>query len=138
MNIRYPVILQPQLEGGFTVTFPDLEEAVTEGDSLEEALFNAADVLTLTLEARMAEGMNIPMPSSLTPGAYEVSPSAQVQAALLVKLCRGGRPLSDLARNLETSWPAAARLENPRHWPTLKQLDRAASAFGKRLVLSFE
>ncbi|MFZ2633157.1 MAG: type II toxin-antitoxin system HicB family antitoxin [Desulfosalsimonadaceae bacterium] len=137
MNIRYPAILNPQAEGGFTVFFPDLEEAVTEGDSLEEPLFNAADVLTMTLEARMEEGLNIPSPSSVI-NAYEVAPAAKVQAALLVRMCRGTRPMADFARNLETSWPSAARLEDPSHWPSLKQLDRAASALGKRLVLSFE
>ena len=134
MNIRYPAIIEHQGEGVFTVSFPDIDEAITEGDSLEEALFNAADVLTLTIESRIDEGMNIPMPSSID-NAYEVAPSSKVQSALLVRFCRGNHPLSDLARSLETSWP---RLEDPHHWHSLKQLDRAASAFGKRLVLSFE
>jgi hypothetical protein len=30
------------------------------------------------------------------------------------------------------------RLEDPKHWPSLRQLENAASALGKRLVLSFE
>ena len=137
MDIRYPAIIELQEEGGFTVSFPDLDEAVTEGDTMEEALFNAADVLTLTLESRMDEGMEIPVPSNLDQ-AYHIAPSSKVQAALLVRFCRGERSLADLARSLETSWPAASRLEDPHHWPSLKQLDRAASAFGKRLVLSFE
>ena len=33
---------------------------------------------------------------------------------------------------------AAQRLEDPHHWPSLKQLDRAAKVLGKRLVLSLE
>jgi antitoxin HicB len=130
-------MIELQDEGGFTVSFPDLDEAITEGDNMEEALFNAADVLTLTLESRMDEGMEIPVPSNIEQ-AYDIAPSSKVQAALLVRFCRGERSLADLARNLETSWPAASRLEDPHHWPSLKQLDRAASALGKRLVLSFE
>lgn len=137
MNIRYPAIFDPQSDGGFTVYFPDLDEAITEGDNMEEASFNASDVLTLTLESRIDEKMNIPMPSSID-NAHEIAPSSKVQAALLVRLCRGNRPISDLARSLETSWPSASRLEDPHHWPNLKQLDRAAEAFGKRLILSFE
>ncbi len=137
MNIQYPAILEPQKEGGFTVQFPDLQEAFTEGDTREEAIFNAAEVLTLTLEGRMEEGMEIPSPSKVRDGVL-ISPSAKVQAALLVRLCRGDRTLSELARSLETSWPSAARLENPKHWPSLKQLDRAAGVLGKRLVLYFE
>ena len=48
------------------------------------------------------------------------------------------RTLSELARALETSWPAAKRLEDPTHWPSLKTLERAAAALGKRLVLTLE
>jgi len=29
-------------------------------------------------------------------------------------------------------------LEDPHHWPSLKQLEKAAQVLGKRLVLSFE
>jgi antitoxin HicB len=50
----------------------------------------------------------------------------------------GERTLAELARVLETSWPAAKRLEDPTHWPSLKTLDRAAAALGKRLVLTLE
>ena len=45
---------------------------------------------------------------------------------------------AELARSLETSWPSAQRLENPRHSPTLRQLEKAAAALGKRLVLALE
>ena len=51
---------------------------------------------------------------------------------------RGDRSLAELARALETFWPVAKRLEDPKHWPSLRTLDRAAAALGKRLVLSFE
>lgn len=40
MEIRYPAIISEDSHGGFCVQFIDLEEAFTEGDSLEEALFN--------------------------------------------------------------------------------------------------
>ncbi len=137
MDIRYPASLTQEADGGFLVQFLDFEEAFTEGDSLEEALFNAAEVLTLTLDARMDEGIPIPEPSVVA-DAQAIAPSAKVQAALLIRRARGDRPFADLARALDTSWPAAKRLEDPRHSPTLKQLERAAAALGKRLVLSFE
>ena len=70
--------------------------------------------------------------------AHLISPSATVQAALLVRFNKKGSTLADLARSLGTSWPAAQRLEDPKHSPTLRQLERAAAALGKRLVLSFE
>ena len=76
--------------------------------------------------------------SSNRAGAIYVAPDAKTQSALLIRRTRGARPLADLARVLETSWPAAKRLEDPRHWPSLKQLDKAATALGKRLMPSFE
>ena len=138
MNISYPALFKPEKTGGFFVQFVDLEEAFTEGETLEEAAFNASEVLTLTLEGRMEEGLPIPEPSVRVKGAHYVSPNTRTQAALLVRRARGDRSLAEVARALNTSWAAAKRLEDPRHYPTLKQLERAAAALGKRLVLSFE
>ena len=133
----YPYTLEPQPEGGYLVRFVDLEEAFTAGDSLEEAAFNAAEVLTGVLAHRLASGQEITAPSAAD-GQPVAVPSPAVQAALLLRLARGERPLSEVARALNTSWAAAQRLEDPNHWPSLKQLDRAASAMGKRLVLALE
>ncbi|MCX8016384.1 MAG: type II toxin-antitoxin system HicB family antitoxin [Rhodocyclaceae bacterium] len=135
-TVRYQAVLEPQPDGGFTVTFPDLPEAITEGDDLEQALFNAAEVLSLVLEQRLADGEPIPEPTP-TEGGHWVEPSASVQAAVLLHRARAGHTLSELARAMGTSWPAAQRLMRPGN-PTLKQLERAAAALGKRLVLSLE
>ena len=116
----------------------DMENIFTEGDTLEECLFNASEVLTVMLDMYIEEGSEIPEPTQGIDDAYYVAPDAKTQAAVLVRLSRGSRPMSEVARALETSWPSASRLEDPRHWPTLRQLDKAAAAFGKRLVLSFE
>lgn len=141
MKISYECIVKKQEDHKFLVTFPDFEEAVTEGESLEEAIFNAEEVLTLTLEGRMEEGMDIPMPNLNNPileSRYKVYPSPRVQSALLVRFMRSQKSLAELARSLETSWPSVARLENPHHWSSLRQLNRVAEIFGNRLVLSFE
>lgn len=138
-KIRYQAILEPQPEGGFTVTFPDIPEAITEGDTREEAIFNATEALGLCLDVRMEQDEALPKPTR-TEGGEWITPSAPVQAAVALKHLREsqGKTLSDMARLLGTSWPAAQRLERPNANPTLRQLDRAAAATGKRLVLSFE
>jgi hypothetical protein len=38
--VRYAAVLEAQPEGGFTATFPGIPEAITEGDTREEALFH--------------------------------------------------------------------------------------------------
>ena len=140
MRIAYRCKIDKQEDGKFLVTFPDFDEAVTEGESLEEAVFNAEEVLTLTLDGRMVEGIDIPLPSLDKPclGYFLVYPSPRIQSALLVRFSRSGKSLSELARSLETSWPSASRLEDPHHWSSLRQLSKAAEVFGHRLVLSFE
>jgi antitoxin HicB len=79
----YPAIFTPEETGGFSVQFVDMEEAFTEGETMEEAMFYAADVLTLTLGGRMEEGMPIPPPSQNVEGAVYIAPDAKTQAVLL-------------------------------------------------------
>jgi antitoxin HicB len=139
MKIEYPAKFDPADEGGYTITFPDFPEAISEGDSLEEANYNAIEVLDLTLKSRMEDNENIPLPHSESgANVHMIAPDVNIQAALLVKLNRGEKKFSDLARTLGTSWPAVSRLEDPKHWPSLRQLDKLAAALGKRLVLSLE
>ena len=138
MEIRYPATIEHQEEGGFLVQFVDFDNIFTQGETLEEAQFNAAEVLSVMLEVMLEDGQKIAAPSQNVAGAHYIAPDAKTQAALLVRMARGERSLADLARALQTSWPAAKRLEDARHWPTLRALDRAAAALGKRLILSME
>ena len=141
MNIAYPAKFDRQSDGGYTVTFIDLPGAISEGDTLEEAYLNAQEALSGVLETMLDMGHPIPAPSAARGKTVKkIPPETQTQAAVLVHLAResGNRTTADLARAMETSWAAVQRLEDPRHWPSLKQLDRAARVLGKRLILSFE
>lgn len=138
MDIRYPAVFEAQEGAGWLVRFPDLDDTFTEGASREEALFNAAEVLSAMLSWRLDNDRPIPEPTPELADAVYIAPDARTQSALLIRRARGERSLADIARALQTTWPAAERLEDPRHWPSLRQLDRAAAALGKRLVLRFE
>lgn len=138
MEIRYPATFEPQPDGGYLVRFVDLPDTFTEGSSIEEAQFNAAEVLSAMLGWKLDAGQEIPRPSQGLQDVHYIAPDTKTQAAFLIRQARGERSLADLARALETSWPVARKLEDPRHWPTLRTLDRAAAALGKKLVLSLE
>ncbi len=137
MNAAYPYTFEPQENGHYLIQFIDFDEAFTEGATMEEAAFNASEVLTLVIEQRLADGQAIPLPSP-DEGHSVAYPQASVQAALLMRQAREaqGKTLADLARALQTSWPSAQRLEHAGSNPTLKQLERAAAALGKRLMIS--
>ena len=53
---------------GYLVTFRDIEIAFTYGETLEEAIFNAQEVLDLMLLDRLEKDDDIPMPSILKNG----------------------------------------------------------------------
>lgn len=137
MNFEYPCRIEPGEEHGYIAQFIDVEEAFTCGETIEECLHNAEEILTTMLSIRLENDDEIPRPTAGR-HKYKIAPAAAVQAALLVKFSRQGKPLADLARTLGVTWPVVQRLENPNHSPTLKQLERAAAALGKRLIISFE
>ncbi len=58
---RYTIVLIPDLvTGGYTVQVPAMPECFTEGETVEEALARARDVIRLTLESRAAHGEPLP------------------------------------------------------------------------------
>jgi antitoxin HicB len=139
VKIEYPATITRDQDDNYLVEFIDLAEAFTEGESLDEALFNAAEVLTLCLEQRIADKQEIPDPSPASgDNVFRIIPDVGVQVALLVRKNRADTTLAELARSLETSWASVQRLENPTGSPSLKTLNRVAAALGKRLVVAFE
>jgi len=57
---KLPLVLDAQPEGGYTVTCPLLPELITEGDTVQEALNNASDVLAAVIETYQDLGKPIP------------------------------------------------------------------------------
>jgi predicted RNase H-like HicB family nuclease len=61
----YTVLLQPEPEGGFTVTCPVLPGLVTYGENLAEARAMAAEAIECYLESLQKD--RLPLPESDTP-----------------------------------------------------------------------
>lgn len=81
VNLNYPVHLEPAEEGGFVVTFPDVPEAITQGEDEADALLRAVDALETALEFYVDEGEDLPRPSKSKRGQRTVHPTAQVSLA---------------------------------------------------------
>lgn len=64
MKYAYPAVFTPEC-GGYTVNFPDVPSCYTEGDTLAEAIENAADVLCLRLYDMEEAGDRISPPSAI-------------------------------------------------------------------------
>ncbi len=61
MQFIYPATLTPDPTGGFVVTFRDWPEAITQGDTLDEALLEAADCLEEAVAASIDDRGEIPV-----------------------------------------------------------------------------
>ncbi len=63
-KLFYPALFHTAEESGFFVTFPDFEECLTEGDTMESAYEMAVDALGLTISDRLQNKQKLPAPSS--------------------------------------------------------------------------
>ena len=82
-NFIFPVQLTPDSEdGGYVVTFRDLPEAITQGDSIAECLIEAVDCLEEAIASRINDNREIPQPSALQAGEYWVRPPLVVAQSL--------------------------------------------------------
>jgi antitoxin HicB len=62
---KLPLVLDPQPEGGWTITCPVLPGLITEADTVEEIPVNVADALEALIEGYVE--MDQPLPDVLEP-----------------------------------------------------------------------
>lgn len=133
----YPAKLAPE-DGGFVVTFRDIPEAITQGDSREEAIAMAADALATAMEFYFEEGKQVPLPSDTRRDEVGIFlPTGYSAKVLLLNqmLAQKVTP-AELARKLGTSPQVVNRLVNLSHATKVDAIADALSALGKRLELS--
>jgi antitoxin HicB len=133
--MRYPAKFQPEPEGGYTVTFRDIPEAITHGETIEEARDMAADALLTSMDFYFDDRRAVPAPSQAQPGEELVALplSAWSKVLLLNEMVVQGVRASDLARRLEASPQTVNRLINLHHVTKIDEVVRALGALGKRL-----
>ena len=134
MRYAYPYELLPQPEGGFTVAFPDVPEAITQGDTEEEAAAMAEDALVTALSfyTDRAEPLPRPSPAHGRPLAY-LPPLVAAKLALHDSMLAAGVSNVALARQLGTDEKTVRRLRDPLHQSRINQVDAALRALGKRM-----
>lgn len=133
--MRYPAQLEAAEEGGFVVTFRDIPEAITQGETEAEALEMAEDVLYSAMEFYFEDKRPVPMPSALKPGERMVSLPLSVWAKVLLlneMLAQKVTP-SELARRLHTRPQDVNRVIDLGHSTKIDKLNQAMEALGKRL-----
>lgn len=140
MHFMYPATLTPDPAGGIVVTFRDWPEAITQGETLDDACQEAADCLEEAVAARIDDRGEIPPPSASLPGEQPIAVPIQtaLKAALYLATRESGIGPSELARRLGLHEKEARRLLDPRHATKAATLERALRAVGHRLAIEVE
>jgi len=133
----YPAALIPDPDGGFTVTFRDVPEAITEADTREEALLRAEDALESALALYIAAGEPLPAASEVEANEEMVPLSAlgMAKAALYDAMREQSVGRAELARRLRWHLPQVSRVLNLRHASRMEQVEAALAALGLRLIV---
>lgn len=130
IELSYGAQIQPDGDG-YLVTFRDIENAFTYAETLDEAIFNAQEVLDLMLLDRLEKDEEIPMPSKLKNGEIVITPSPEVVAPALLHIMRmlESRTMADIARTMGVAYQSYQRIESGKNL-TMKSLKKAALALG--------
>jgi antitoxin HicB len=140
MKYAYPAVLAPQRGGGFTVTFPDVPEAITEGDNRTESLEAAADALVAALGAYVEKRRPAPAPSRMRKGQELVvlSPLISAKLGLWQSMREARMTRVALAGRLGVSEAIVRRLLDLDHRSHIEHVEAALAALGKRLVVEIQ
>jgi antitoxin HicB len=133
--MRYPVTITPD-DGQFIVTFPDVPEAVTFGETWDEALQRAPDALLTIFDAFMKDRRDIPAPSQTAGDAIELPALESAKIELYRTMRAGSVGKAELARRLHWHLPQVDRVLRMKHGSQLDQMEAAFAALGKKLVLT--
>jgi antitoxin HicB len=136
-NMRYPARFEAAAEGGYVVTFRDVPEAITQGDTYEEAVSMAEDVLKSAMDFYFDEERAIPAPSKAKRGEVliDLPASVSAKAILLNEMIASGVSRAELARRMGTSQREVQRIVDLRHATKIDTLEQAIRSLGKHLDL---
>lgn len=132
--MRYPVTFDCD-ETGCAVLFPDIPEAMTGGDTREEALAMAQDALVTAFDFYFEDRREIPPPSSEGEEFVEVPASVAAKVLLLNAVVQAGVTNAELARMIETRPQEITRVLDLHHSTKIDTIQKALAALGKRLEI---
>lgn len=122
-------------EDGFVVTFRDIPEAITQGDTYEEAVEMAEDALLTAMDFYFEDNRQVPLPSK--PKKDEVTinlpASAATKVMLLNALLESHVSQAELAKLMGIKPQQVTRIVNLEHTTKIDTVEKAFRALGKEL-----
>ena len=90
--------LSAEEAGGFLISYPDISECISDGETVEEALKNGKDALKSTIAALKAKDLPVPTPNSggIASGKFVARVPKTVHAQLTTRAKAEGVSLNTL------------------------------------------
>ena len=137
--MRYPIKISKDGDF-FSVSARDLVGLNTYGETVDEALANAAEAMMLVLQNCIDERQPFPEPSDKKRGEYwvELNPLQEAKAGLYNAMRATKMRKAELTRRLEAKGPQVDRLLDLTHKSKLEQVVAALDAVGYRMHVTVE
>jgi len=134
---QYPALIEPG-DGGFTVSFRDIPEALTCGDTLDDARAMAADALLTAMDFYFEDRRPVPAPSAVQNGEelIRLPASAWSKILLLNTMLDLQVTPAELARRMGTRPQEVTRIMDLSHATKIDTIEKALAALDQRLLLS--
>ena len=139
-KFRYPAFVTSNGEGGSSIAFRDIPEAISEAWADEDILEIATDALITAIDFYIEDQRKLPEPSEQKDGEIMVELPISIACKVTLLNCmveNNIRPV-DLAKKMGTTPQTVNRILNLRHNTKIDTLGNAFKALGKELVLRVE
>lgn len=139
-TFAYAALFEPGDDSGIVVSFPDVPEAITQGDDMVDARSQAEEALGLALLTYPQRGLPFPKPVPAKPGLVmvAVAPDVAAKLAVLEAFAASGLAKSELGRRLGKNEKEVRRILDPKHATKLPMMVEALRVLGKRIVVGIE
>lgn len=141
MNLCYPAKIVKKTDDGtyYFVTFRDLKNCFTQGETEKEAYDNAQDVLGLMLQDYIEYEQPLPIASNPRKNEILIAPLPDIAAPLLIYLARTKRQMTKVqaAKLLKISKQRYFDIERGNNL-TMKTLSKVARAIGFQANLALQ
>ncbi|WP_252178107.1 type II toxin-antitoxin system HicB family antitoxin [Endozoicomonas sp. 4G] len=141
MRIQYPATVSCDEDGRYLVKFYDFGWGCTDGETIEEALGEAADCLDELIATTIENDEVLPVPGDmLAVNTFPVSPSALIaaKAAIYNEHKAKRHKKTELAALVGKNEKFIRTLLDPNAGSKIQSIEEVLHALGKRLVISVE
>lgn len=127
-------------DDGYSVEFPDVPGAFSDGDTLKEAFANAEEALNGVLACMLDRKDPLPVAkvkANSKRGLYEISVNNRLAVSYSIFEARRGKSAAEISRKMGITRQAYQRLENPKASLSVATLEKFANATEKKLEIRF-